>query len=226
MPGSIHSPGASQGPRRRGGPLVKRFVFAFGAMLSVMVGSLAAQSQMNPKWERPGFDFSPDGVWRAKARRIRAARAQMMAQGNFAALNAARMSPARSTLVLTDTLLVPALLMRFKNTDTTILPFMGDTARYTSVLFASSPPLGRPYTIRTFYEQMTNNAFSMHGRVIGWTHLDSNEVFYTDDDACGGPCNGLNSKHAVMRMQTALRETLAKLDATVDFGLFDNDGPD
>ncbi|HYR32135.1 MAG TPA: M6 family metalloprotease domain-containing protein, partial [Gemmatimonadales bacterium] len=163
---------------------------------------------------------------RAKVRRIREARARMIAQGNFAALNAARSAPAGSALVLHDTLHVPALLMRFKNTDTTVLPFLGDTAQYTSSLFSSSPPFGRPYTIRTFYEQMTNGLFSMQGRVIGWAPLDSNEVFYTGGSACGGNCNGINSTHAVMRMQTALRETLVKMDATVDFGLFDNDGPD
>ncbi len=205
---------------------MKRFGWALAAMLPLLAGLLAAQGRMNPKWERPGFDFSPDGVWRAKVRRIREARARMIAQGNFAALNAARSAPAGSALVLHDTLHVPALLMRFKNTDTTVLPFLGDTAQYTSSLFSSSPPFGRPYTIRTFYEQMTNGLFSMQGRVIGWAPLDSNEVFYTGGSACGGNCNGINSTHAVMRMQTALRETLVKMDATVDFGLFDNDGPD
>jgi M6 family metalloprotease-like protein len=73
---------------------------------------------------------------------------------------------------------------------------------------------------------MTNGVFSMQGRVIGWAHLDSNEVFYTDGTACGGNCNGINSRHAVMRMQLGLRQTLAQMDAVVDFGLFDNDGPD
>src|SRR5258708_21705515 len=103
----------------------------------------------------------------------------MIAQGNFAALNAARSAPAGSALVLQDTLHVPALLMRFKNTDTTVLPFLGDTAQYTSSLFSCSPPFWRPYTICTFYEQMTNALFSMQGRVIGSAPLDSNDELYT-----------------------------------------------
>jgi M6 family metalloprotease-like protein len=215
---------------------VKRCVFVIGALAALAAfvpGRAAAQNRMHPRWEIPGFDFSPDGVWRAKVRRIQQARARMLAQGNFGALNAARTAPAGSALVLSGTQFVPAILFRYKNTDTTQQSFLSDTAQYSAALFSSSPPFGRPFTVRTYYEQLSNGAFSMQGKVHGWVNLDSNEVTYagTPGTCSGNPfggasCNGLFSIEAVYRMQKGLREALAKLDATVDFGLFDNDGPD
>jgi M6 family metalloprotease-like protein len=215
---------------------VKRCVFVVGALAALAAfvpGRAAAQNRMHPRWEIPGFDFSKDGVWRAKVRRIQQARARMLAQGNFAALNAARSAPAGSALVLSGTQFIPTILFRYKNTDTTQQTFLHDTAQYSAALFASSPPGGRPFTVRTYYEQLSNGAFSMQGKVHGWVNLDSNEVTYTGTaGTCSGnpfggsSCNGLFSIEAVYRMQKGLREALTKLDATVDFGQFDNDGPD
>jgi len=212
---------------------VKRFVFVLAAAAALVPVAAVAQNHMHPRWEIPGFDFSQDGVWRAKVRRIQAARASMLAQGNFAALNAARLAPSRSTLILSDTQFVPAILFRYKDTDTTAQTFLHDTSQYSAALFSTSPPGGRPFTVRTFYEQMSNGVFSMQGKVLGWVNLDSSEVTYTGTaGACSGnpfggtSCNGLFSLAAVYRMQKGLREALAKLDVTVDFGQFDNDGPD
>ena len=184
-----------------------------------------SQARSQPRRERRGFDFSPNGVWRAKARRIQAMRAQLLAQGNYAALNAARGAPARSTqAALVDTLFVPVMLLRFKDTDTTS---QATSSEYQQVLFATSPPLSRPYTYRTYYEELSNGLFSVQGQVHDWITADSNELFYTDSSAdCGGFCNGISSVHAVMRLQAGFREALLHADSTVDFGLYDNDGPD
>jgi M6 family metalloprotease-like protein len=212
---------------------VKRFGFALAALATLGPSVASAQNRMHPRWEIPGFDFSPDGVWRVKAQRIQAARARMLAQGNFATLNAARSAPAQSTLVLSGTQFVPAILFRYKNTDTTLQTFLHDTSQYSAALFSTSPPGGRPYTVRTFYEQLSSGAFSMQGKVLGWVNLDSNEVSYagTPGTCSGNPfgttnCNGLFSKPAVWDMQKALRQSLAKLDSSVNWGQFDNDGPD
>src|SRR6266550_1611305 len=225
MPGSIHSPGASQGPRRRGGPLVKRFVFVLAATAVLVPISASAQGRPATRRERPGLDFSPNGVWRKKARRIQAMRAQLLAQGNFAALNAARSGPARSTqAALVDTLFVPVMLMRFKDTDTSAA---STPSQYQQVLFATSPPLSRPYTYRTYYEQLSNGVFSVQGQVTNWIKTDSIERFYTDSSfKCGGYCNGIASNHAVARMQDGFREMLLHADSTIDFGQYDNDGAD
>src|SRR5262249_12641706 len=72
-------------------------------------------------------------------------------------------------------------------------------------------------TVRTFYEQMSNGQLHVHGTVLGWIQLDSNDTWYA------GSCNGLCGSGHVAQM---IAEAVQKTDATVDFGQFDNDGPD
>jgi len=190
--------------------------------------SAAAQSGFHARWEIPGFDFRKDGAWRVRARGVAQLRHQLLAQNRPAALNAAMLAgPAPSSTQVTGTILVPALFFTYKGV---AAPF--DTSQYTSVLFGASPPSGNPYTLRTFYEQMSNGVFSMLGKMIGWVVLDSNEVTYTGTPPCSGNpfgttnCNGLFSPSAINRMQNGFRQALAQVDATVDFSQFDNDGPD
>ncbi|MEX2156449.1 MAG: M6 family metalloprotease domain-containing protein [Gemmatimonadales bacterium] len=187
---------------------------------------------MHPRWEIPGFDFRPNGGWRVKARRVAEVRKQLLASRSFSALNAPMADGTSRSLTpaaVTGTQLVPALIFGYKNTES---QFMRDPTQYSTLLFGSTPPPGNPYTVRTFYEQMSNNLLSMQGQVLGWVQLDSNEVFYTGTPPCSGNpfgttnCNGIFSTAAVQSMQNGMRVALGRVDATVSFGQFDNDGPD
>lgn len=146
-------------------------------------------------------------------------------------LNSLTRGPTPSAAV-SGTLVVPAVFFAYANTAAS---FMADTAQYTTALFSSVPPGGNPYTLRTFYEQMSNNALSMTGKILGWVRLDSAEATYTGvAGTCNDPrnpyhntnCNGLFSPDAVARMQAGFRQALGRVDNQVDFGQFDNDGPD
>jgi M6 family metalloprotease-like protein len=106
-------------------------------------------------------------------------------------------------------------------------------SQYNATLFASAPPGGKPYTLRTFYEEMSNGLFGIQGSSFGWLALDSAESAYTG--AAGtcpqnpfgtSNCNGLFSNTAFFRMQNGLVEALADADVSVNFSQFDNDGPD
>ena len=195
--------------------------------------SAVAQSGFHPRWEIPGFDFRENGAWRVRAGQVAQRRRQMIAQNRLAALNAVMLSgPAPSATQVTGTVLVPALFFAYRNT---AAQFKRDTSQYASVLFGAAPPSGNPYTLRTFYEQMSNGVFSMRGKMIGWVVLDSNETTYTGTPPCFGPpvnpfgtnnCNGLFSTDATWQMQKGFREALAKVDGAIDFRQFDNDGPD
>lgn len=212
-----------------------RFIGLGLAVLLSGPGLAAAQQQLSPRWEVPGLDFSPNGVWRARARLVARARADMLWRRNFPSLNAALAgAPAPTATAVTGTLLVPAILLRYKDTN---LGTLRDTAQYSAVLFGTapaslSPP--RPYTVRTYYEQLSNGLFSMQGKVLGWAALDSNEVTYTGvPGSCSGNpfgttnCNGIWSGVAIVDMQLGMAQALAKIDSTgVDWGQFDNDGPD
>jgi M6 family metalloprotease-like protein len=207
----------------------------------------AAQGTWSPRWEIPGYDFSPDGVWRAKVRAIRARRHALLGQHAYARLNAAaqlrpagpgggfvsavrRAGAVNDAVSVAGVLQVPAILLRFADTDTSTLHA---PASYDTVLFSESPPYGRPYTIRTFYEQLSHGAFSMQGQVLGWVPLTKPESSYTGGTNCtGNPygtsnCNGIfqsSTTVPVDSLQAGLREALRRLDSIgVDWSQFDAD---
>jgi M6 family metalloprotease-like protein len=186
---------------------------------------------MHPRWEIPGFDFRKDGVLRVRARNVREARARLLAAGRFDALNApvARAKQGgpqlSSATTLTGVLKVPAILLRFKDSPAPAFT----AANYDAVLFASTPPAGRPYTYRSFYNELSNGVFDVQGNTFGYANLDSNEVYYTGSTSAtcqasnpygSANCNGLFSSLAVSRMLEALTKSLDKLDASIDFSQF------
>jgi len=215
-------------------PHVVRFLGVTALLCTLLPHVATAQDRRHPRWEIPGFDFSRDGVWRTKARQVRALRARLRAAGRYSELNApvARVAPMSqmsgpqpSATQVSGVLTVPAVLLRFK--DSPPPPFVA--ASYDSVLFALTPPPGRPYTYRSFYNQMSNGVFDIQGQTFGYANLDSNEVYYTGgtSSTCAAQnpfgsqnCNGLFSSLAIGRMQTALREALTKLDAQINFAQF------
>ncbi len=213
---------------------VVRWLGVTALLCSLFSNVSAAQDRRHPRWEIPGFDFRKDGVWRPLARAVRARRAQLRAAGRFSELNvrAARVAPMGrvsgpqpSPTVVTGVLKVPAILFRYKNSPAPTF----DTAAYNAVLFAATPPPGRPYTYRSYYNQLSNGVFDIQGGAYGYATLDSNEAYYVggQSSTCatanpfGSPnCNGLFSTLAISRMQSALTQALTKLDAQIDFSQY------
>ena len=204
---------------------------ALASLCCLSARAVAQGSDRAPRWEIPGFDISTDGGWRVKARRVAAERARLLRARDFQRLNAApAAAPSLAATVVTGTIYVPLVLFYYQ--DVAIGP---DISQYDAALFSTTPPLGRPYTLRTFYDQMSDGQLTMLGQAIGWALLDSNEVAITGNPATttctgnpagGGMCNGLFSPDARSRMQKGLRAALGKVDGGVNFGQFDNDGPD
>lgn len=217
----------------------------FGGRAHVVLGAVAAlaalaarpapaqQPQVARRWELPGprLDFSPDGVWRRKARQIARTRAAALGRSDFALLNAPLLqgAPSRAGLSLGGTLRVPAVLLRFADTDTTALRAPAD---YGQALFGAGPPAGRPYTVRTLFEEMSNGAFSIQGDAIGWVALANLEAAYTGPaGTCAeNPYTGNGNGYfcgAYLLTQAGLREAILRADSQgVDWGRYDNDGPD
>lgn len=218
----------------------------YGVLWAAVIAALAAvrplpvAAQQEPvRLEPRGFDFTPNGGWRARARRVAAQRAAALARGDFRSLNAALTSranlmapgtPVANAMAVTGVLRVPVILFRFLDTSPATT---ADSSQYSAALFGTTPPVGRPYTVRTFYEEMSNGLFSMQGTISGWVTLDSGMARYTGSaTACSNPfpgasyCNGIWNASAINAMQAGLREAVTKVDGSVNFGLFDNDGPD
>lgn len=182
--------------------------------------------------EPPGLDFTPNGVWRQRARRVAEQRGALLAGGRFADLNApmSGMVSGAAAPALTGVLRVPVVLFKYSDTPDA---FLRDTAMYSSLLFGSTPPLGRPYTYRGYYEELSHSLFSVQGDVYGYAPLSRGETAYTGgvSTTCAasnpygtGYCNGVWSFAAESSMQAGLREALARMDTTIDFSRYDADG--
>ena len=196
--------------------------------LAVPARGVLAQSEQDVRPREPrGFDFTPDGVWRLRARRVQEARAAALSRRDFRALNApmAIRALAPSAMAVTGVLRAPAIHFSFADVSPASLR---DTSLYTGVLFAPVAA-GRPYTVRTFYEEMSNGAFSLQGTVLGWVTLSGNESSYVGPSSgCSpyGTCNGIWSSAAFAALQSGLTQAVQAVDPSVNFGLYDNDGPD
>jgi M6 family metalloprotease-like protein len=202
-----------------------RLLGAVALLCSLVPVTAAAQASPHPRWEIPGFDFRKDGVWRAKARAVRAMRSQLLAGAQFSVLNSRSAMGTNSATTVSGVLKVPAILFRYKDSPAPLFA----AADYDAALFAAVPSGGRPYTYRSFYQQLSNGLLDIQGTTYTYTPLDSNEVWYAGGTSttCAQQnpfgsqnCNGLFSNTAVTRMQSGLREALTKLDATVDFSQY------
>jgi immune inhibitor A len=181
------------------------------------------------------LDFHPDGVWRVKARRVAEQRRRLLSARDYPALNAPAILGAAAAPVqgaqaaVTGTLRVPTILFRFQDVGTGAAY---DSSEYRSVLYGTPPAAGRPYSIATFYRELSNGLFELDGRILGWVALDSVEETYTGQaGTCESNPHGTNNCNGLFgtgfsRLQIGLREAISKLDSLVDFGTFDSDGPD
>ncbi|HEU5304936.1 MAG TPA: immune inhibitor A domain-containing protein, partial [Gemmatimonadales bacterium] len=79
---------------------------------------------------------------------------------------------------VTGQVIVPVLPIAFRNVAP---PF--PRSEYEELLF-SSAPLGRPYSLKSFYEQLSNGNLTISGRVLDWVTADSNDTYY--EDGCNG----------------------------------------
>ncbi|MBI3981887.1 MAG: hypothetical protein HY337_03180, partial [Gemmatimonadetes bacterium] len=180
------------------------------------------------------LDFPPDGVWRVKARRVAERRAMLLSQGRFAELNAAPRAPLVDINPpnVSGTLYMPTILIAFKDSDTTSL---FKRQQYDSILYRPGlmPYPNRPYSLRTFYEEMSNGLFRVKGLrtsadsatgTFGWAVVDTTKAYYLEPTGCEN--DELSCNEGRTRAWELFTQAIAKVDGSVDFRQFDNDGPD
>jgi M6 family metalloprotease-like protein len=173
------------------------------------------------EFEVRGMDFRRDGAWRTRVTAIRAARHRLLRNRSFAALNT---SAASSTAdKVSGRVLIPVVPIAFRNVSP---PFL--VSQYQQ-LFFSPVPVGRPYSLKTFYEQLSNGNITVDGRVLNWVTADSTDTYY--EDGCNGigvlsPC----PTRAVNRFGELLLGVLNRISQSAEgstiWSGFDNDGPD
>ena len=199
------------------------FCLRAGTSLAALLLAIASPSagqfpRSEPgRFEVRGLDFRRTGAWRNRATPVRESRRALLRLGAVARLNAPTAAVGSATRV-EGSLNVPVLLVRPSN-----VPEPFPVSRYQSLLFADLPP-DRPYSLRSFYAQLSNGYLRLNGAVRGWWLAPQTNTYYEDG------CNGigvLNSCPSVRHFGELLLGALAHFDDGVfDWGQFDNDGPD
>ncbi|HSR14606.1 MAG TPA: M6 family metalloprotease domain-containing protein, partial [Gemmatimonadales bacterium] len=100
---------------------------------------------------------------------------------------------------------------------------------FQSVLFTDAPgSLNRAYSLKSYYEELSNGAITLDGRVFDPVRMDTTDVYYQDG------CNGIGVNNTCpnggQRFGGMLIATLDSISnrpgADTVWNAFDNDGPD
>jgi len=160
---------------------------------------------------RGGHDFQFKHAWIGKTRTIREARAQFVAERGFYQHDLIA-APDRPRLAVTGTFSIPVFCVKYSNTGADPFP----TASLQTKLFDG--PFA-PQTLTEFYSEISYGDLDVTGHVYGWTSLPNTDAYYAGSDSCNGLCGS-------SRVSTLITQTLTANDGAVDFGQYDNDGPD
>jgi M6 family metalloprotease-like protein len=173
------------------------------------------------QFEVRGFDFRRDGAWRTRVSAVRSARHRWLRQGAAKALNLAALPPGGDKV--TGRVIVPVLPIAFRN-----VPPPFPATQYQDLIF-SPAPVGRAYSLKSFYTELSNGNIMVDGRVLDWVKADSSDKYY--EDGCNGigvlaPC----PTRPVSRFGELLLRTLDAVSqgpsGSTIWSEFDNDGSD
>ncbi|HEU5220283.1 MAG TPA: M6 family metalloprotease domain-containing protein, partial [Gemmatimonadales bacterium] len=187
------------------------------------------------------LDFSPTGAWRRRAAEVRILRNQLLRSGDLRTLNAVRggpffmpslLAPGGAATAVTGAFKVPVILLAYKDIG---VPY--PVASYQCLLFSHNPGgCGftdfRPYSVTTYYEELSHHRISMDGVVFPTVRMDSIGAFYTDGckaitvtGQTNCPTHPEGNRMALM-LKAALDSISNRSDGATVWGQFDNDGPD
>jgi M6 family metalloprotease-like protein len=170
------------------------------------------------EFEVRGFDFAIDGAWRRQGARVMAQRSALLRSGNVALLNGAGGKPA-----VRGNYFVPVIPIAFQDV---AAPFGSD--RYQDLFFSPSP-VGRAWSVKTYYAAASRANISLDGHVFPWVTVPHTADYYQDG------CNGIGvlaacPSHPTARMGELLLAALDSISngpgADTIWNRYDNDGPD
>jgi M6 family metalloprotease-like protein len=202
---------------------MKRAAVSILAIASIVI-PLAGVAQIYPP--RPGvempqayFDriqedrsaFQFQRAWIQKAERVKRNREAYIQERGF--YNRMLLSPAElKSMAVTGTVSVPVFCSKYANTGSDPYP----TSVLDTKLFTGPHS---PQTLSQYYSEISYGDITMTGTVYGWYQLPQNDTYYEGPAGCYGICGSSN-------VALFITSTLNYWDASVDFGQYDNDGPD
>lgn len=212
-----------------------------GTLLGLVVAPSPAAAQLREDGRRPiespGMDFRPDGAWRKRAERVRVERRTLLRAGDLDRLNRAGLTMLRGPFAVrpyaaigpavTGRYIVPVIPVAYGDT-----PVNYPVSEFREVLFGATPPAGRPYTLKSYYEELSRGRIEMDGVVFDPVPHTETAAFITD--GCNGvtipgrtACPRPDNQNRMGRMLLATLDSisLAPGGDTI-WSQFDNDGPD
>jgi len=183
------------------------------------------------------MDFRRDGAWRRRTNEVRTMRRTLLRAGDIASLNRGSGVVFRGPFAVQAVgALGPAVTGRYVLPVVPLgyldVPVQHTTQDFQDVLFGVVPPLSRPYTLKTYYEELSRGRIEMVGVVFAPFAHQQNAAWVTDG------CNGLTipgrTTCARSGVQNHMGQMLIAALAAVSVGpgqdtvwhAFDNDGPD
>lgn len=181
------------------------------------------------RFEVPGMDWAPNSAWRPRAQVVRANREALLRRGDVRGLNGPGPLLSRAggggtaALAVSGTFHVPVVAIQYRDVD---VAFPVDDFR--DVLFATAPPQSRPYTLKTYYEEVSGGRIQMFGRVFTPVRTDSTAAYYQQS------CNGIGvlttcpdgGRRFGLMLLAVLDSISNRPGGDTVWAQFDNDGPD
>jgi len=211
-----------------------------GAIPGVPGGAtLLAQGRpaVRDPYEPPGMDFRRDGAWRRRTADVRAERRALLRAGDFRGLNRGGQMLLRGPFAVqavgvlgpavTGRYVVPVVPVAYSDT-----PVQYPTSEFQLVLFGTSPPAGRAYTLKTYYEELSRSRITLEGVVFAPVQHAQTAAYVTDG------CKGLTipgrttctlsgtQNHMGQMLVGALASLSTGPGGDTVWNAFDNDGPD
>ena len=230
---------------------MRRLIFpallAASALQLAVPARVRAQGQSAAPLLLEPLDWSANGAWRRRAEQVRTQRMELLRQGNIAALNAVRGSPAPGgrptfnvlgalpTTAVTGAFHVPVVAVNYKDVAVAGTPQYPVSA-FQCLLFSRTPwscgnPGDRPYSTTSYYEELSQHRITLDGVVLPQVRVDSNAAFYTD--GCKGftifgqtSCPSRPANRMALMLIAALDSISNRPGGDTVWAQFDNDGPD
>ena len=211
-----------------------------GATLLAPAAVRAQGSQTAPLLLEP-LDWGPNAAWRRRSAEVRTERMRLLRQGNLQSLNAVpaarpgrpltRVMGVLPGTAVTGAFHVPVIVLGYRDK-----PVQYSTSAFQCLLFSRNPaacgnPGDRPYSVTTYYEELSQHRITLDGVVLPQVRLDSNAAFYTD--GCNGftisgrtNCPNRPVNRMALMMVAALDSVSSQPGGDTLWSQFDNDGPD
>jgi len=124
---------------------------------------------------------------------------------------------------VTGKVVIPVVPIAFKNVSA---PY--PSTSYEQLFFSSTAP-GAPYSLKSFYEQLSNGNITVEGKVFPWVTADTTDTYY--EDGCNGigvlaPCPTRPINRVGELLLRSLDVVSLPAGAINTWSPFDNDGPD